>query len=74
MILKKAYGPAALAGVSVAPIFFFNQIAKERFQSCYQDAGLLQTSNMDGWDFSVPTSQSSREEFRKWLVDCHKAS
>jgi hypothetical protein len=74
MILKKAYAPAGLAAFSVIPSYIFSQIAKDRFLRCYQDAGLLQTSQLDGWDTSMPTSREVREEYRKWLVDCHKAS
>jgi hypothetical protein len=74
MLLKKAYGPAVLAAISVIPTVIFSQIAKDRFLRCYQDAGLLQTSQLDGWDTSMPTSREQREEYRKWLVDCHKAS
>jgi hypothetical protein len=74
MVLKYAYGPAALAGLSLFPTYTFSVIAKDRFLRCYQDAGLLQTSQLDGWDTSKPTSVEMREEYRKWLVDCHKAS
>ena len=74
MSLKEAFGPAFLAGISVVPTYLFGEIAKDRFMRSYQDAGLLQTSQLDGWDTSKPTSVEKREEFRKWLVDCHKAS
>jgi len=74
MVLKKAYGPAFLAGLSIAPTLVFGQRTKERFLRCYQDAGLVQTSQLDGWDITKPTSWNDREEFRKWLVDCHKAA
>jgi len=99
MVLKKAYGPAALAALSVVPTYMFGEITKERFLRSYQDAGeqiffpgfiiihrvctnfllppykgLLQTSQLDGWDLTQSTSVEDREEYRKWLVDCHKAS
>jgi hypothetical protein len=74
MLLKYAYGPAALAGLSLFPTHMFGVIAKDRFLRCYQDAGLLQTSQLDGWDTSKPTSVEMRKEYRNWLVDCHKAS
>ena len=44
----------------------------ERFGRAYRDAALLQTSHLDGWDDC--SSQVSREEYRRWLVDCHMAS
>jgi hypothetical protein len=74
MILKKAYGPAALAALSIYPTYLFSHICKDRFLRCYRDAGLLQTSQLDGWDLTKPTSREERDEYRKWLVDCHKAS
>lgn len=74
MVLKKGYGPAVLASLPIFPTYVFGQIAKERFLRCYNDAGLVQTSQLDGWDESKPMSPAEREEFRKWLVDCHKAS
>ena len=74
MALKAAYGPAFCAGFSIIPTYMFSEIAKDRFLRCYQDAGLFQTSQLDGWDTSMPTSIEQREEFRRWLVDCHKAS
>lgn len=74
MILKNAHGPALLAGLSVIPTLTFNRSTKKRFLRMYRDAGLLQTSQLDGWDYVKLSSYESREEFRKWLVDCHKAS
>lgn len=74
MVLKVAYAPALLAALSIIPTFTFSQIAKQRFLRCYNDAGLVQTSQLDGWDLNRSTSAADREEFRKWLVDCHKAS
>ena len=74
MVLKQAPGPSILAGISIVPTYFFSQIANERFLRAYQDAGLLQTSNLDGWDREIPTTSKKREEYRNWLVDCHKAS
>ena len=38
----------------------------------YSDTALLQTSRLDGGQKSY--TQKEREEFRRWLVDCHKAS
>lgn len=74
MLLKNAHGPALLAGLAVVPTLTFNNFAKKRFLRPYSDAGLLQTSQLDGWDYVKLSSYESREEFRKWLVDCHKAS
>ena len=35
---------------------------------------MLQTSELDGWNTEDETSMVERERYRKWLVDCHKAS
>ena len=35
---------------------------------------LLQTSLLDGWDTNEESSTAKREEFRQFLVDCHKAA
>lgn len=63
-----------MASISILPTFIFGQVTKDRFLRCYLDAGLVQTSELDGWDTSKPTSFDDRQEFRRWLVDCHKAS
>ena len=52
----------------------FSQKVKKKFLRAYNDAGLLQVSRLDGWDSLQHTSREKREEFRSWLVDCHKAS
>jgi len=74
MLLKQAYGPGLLASLSIMPTYWFSQHAYDRFLRYYQDAGLLQTSQLDGWGSSALDSVKKREEYRKWLVDCHKAS
>jgi hypothetical protein len=74
MSLKRAPGPALLAACALIPTLFFRAMTKEKFYRAYQDAGLLQTSRLDGWGRAEPTSTKTREEFRRWLVDCHKAS
>lgn len=74
MALKRAYGVAILAGLAIIPTYTFHGVAQDRFAECYCDAALLQTSELDGWDTRDETSMEEREQFRKWLVDCHKAS
>jgi hypothetical protein len=48
--------------------------ARDRFERAYNDAGLLQTSTLDGWDTSKGSSREERQKYREWLVDCRKAS
>jgi hypothetical protein len=74
MGVKRAYGAAILAGLAIIPTYTFHVVCKDRFWQSYKDAGLLQTSDLDGWNVDQETSMSDREGFRKWLVDCHKAS
>ena len=50
----------------------FSLWTEERFLRPYKDTALLQTSRLDGGQDSY--SEKQREEFRRWLVDCHKAS
>jgi hypothetical protein len=74
MALRKAILPAILAGLAVVPTLMFSNKTKTTFERAFVDAGLLQTSRLDGWDKLQTTSQAQREEYRRWLVDCHKAS
>jgi hypothetical protein len=68
MVLKKATWPAIYAAAPILPTYFFSRFTKEKFLRAYQDAGLLQTSTLDGWDVSVATSFRKREEYRQWCV------
>ena len=70
--LKAAYWEALLIGLCAIPTYIFNLVTLEQFLRPYHDATLLQTSRLDGRLESH--SQHEREEYRRWLVDCHKAS
>jgi hypothetical protein len=74
MALRKAIFPAILVGLAIVPTLIFSNKTKATFERAFVDAGLLQTSRLDGWDKLQTTSQAQREEYRRWLVDCHKAS
>jgi hypothetical protein len=74
MTLKKAIGPAVAAFCPMIPTIWFRYFVRRRYLRAFNDAALLQTSLLDGWDTNVETSQEKREEFRKFLVDCHKAA
>ena len=74
MGVKRAFGAAIMAGLATIPTYTFHVVCKDRFWQSYKDAGLLQTSELDGWNVEEETSFKEREGFRKWLVDCHKAS
>lgn len=74
MTLKRAVGPAVAAFCPMIPTIWFRYFVRRRYLRAFNDAALLQTSLLDGWDTNMETSQETREEFRKFLVDCHKAA
>jgi hypothetical protein len=74
MALKKALGPAILSGLLLFPVYFHRKSTRKKYLRSYMDAALLQTSQLDGWDNTLPTSKEMREEYRKFLVDAHKAA
>ena len=74
MVQKEAIGPAIFAAIPAVPTYLFRNYLLKRFAKAYDDAGLLQTSLLDGWDNAIPTSIEKREEFRKFLVDSHRAA
>ena len=71
--LKEALEPAILAGITLVPILLFQRGAKRKYLRAFRDAALLQTSLLDGWN-TEESSIKSREEFRRFLVDAHKAA
>jgi hypothetical protein len=74
MVLKRAVGPAIGAAFTIVPVLLFSKNMKTRYMRSFMDAALLQTSLLDGWDASEDYTFEKREEFRKFLVDAHKAS
>jgi hypothetical protein len=77
MALKNAGGAAAAAILLSIPTIVFRRTCRRRFLGAFQDAALLQTSLLDGWDHSEDAATNTvegREEFRQFLVDAHKAA
>jgi len=73
--LKGAYGAAFMAGIPIVPTLIYRKSCLSRFFEPFMDCGLLQTSLLDGWDDEGDSSSvTKREEFRRFLVDCHKAA
>ena len=72
LALKGSLAGAVFIGFCTFPTFMFSLWTEDRFLRPYKDTALLQTSGLDGANDSF--SESQREEFRRWLVDCHKAS
>lgn len=74
MGLKKSLGPCILAALGFVPTLWFRDRMRARFTRAFDDVGLLQTSLLDGWDTANREPFDVREERRKWIVDCHRAS
>jgi Calcium-dependent channel, 7TM region, putative phosphate len=74
LILKQASGPAIVAGLSLGPTLLFEYEMRKRFLRSFEDAALCQTSMLDGWYEESEFTSSKREEFRRFLVDAHKAA
>ena len=74
MILKQAAGPAMASSIPILPTLLFHRGMKRRYLRAFEDAALLQTSLLDGWENVDETSMEKREEFRRFLVDAHKAA
>jgi len=71
---KNAPGPAIVAFFPLIPIIYYRWILLKRYLKAFTDVALLQTSLLDGWDTNEESCGSKREEFRQFLVDCHKAA
>jgi hypothetical protein len=61
--------------LTIVPTFMYQAHAKQKYKPAFNDAALLQTAMLDGWDTTPDiSSREQREEFRQWLVDAHKAA
>lgn len=72
LLLKQSFILGTLTVFMPIPTYMFSMWTKEKFQRSYEDAALWQTSNLDG--LAKHGSTEDREKYRRWLVDCHKAS
>jgi len=73
--LKKAVGAAVLALVPIIPTLMFRKSCRSRYLRAFNDAALMQSSLLDGCDGSLEQANyEEREDFRKFLVDAHKAA
>lgn len=68
MLLKQAFLPAILTFLSVIPIYLHRKAVMKKYYRQYKDLALLQTSDLDIY------SREQREDYRKFLVDAHKAA
>jgi len=77
LFLKQNNFQGFFIGFWIIPTLLFNTVLLERYRRPYEDAALLQTRRMySNAENSAANAKSSllREEYRRWLVDCHKAS
>lgn len=80
LVLKQNVWEGFFIALFIIPTVLYNSIILEKYLRPYQDAALLQTSRMYyqyGRDSNPSINTSSwleQEEYRRWLVDCHKAS
>lgn len=74
LLIRKAYGPAFAAYLSLAPTIAYRWILLRRYLKAFTDVALLQTSLLDGWDNNVESCASKRVEFLQFLIDSHKAA
>jgi len=72
--LVGASGPALLAILPLPFTVVFWYRCRKKFLRAFLDAGLFQMSRHDGWDNESLRSKHSREAFRSFLVDAHKAA
>jgi hypothetical protein len=47
---------------------------RKRYLRSFEDAALCQTSMLDGWYDESEFTFTKREQFRRFLVDAHKAA
>ena len=73
-LLKNAYLLAIMSLISIIFTVTFKNVCRDTFEQSYNDAALLQTSELDGWKVGKEMPFLERERYRKWVVDCHKAS
>ena len=73
-MLKGNYLEGMIIGSMIILTLLYNSIILEKFLRPYQDAALLQTRRLHYNCSSASYSWMEREEMRRWLVDCHKAS
>eukprot|EP00533_Pseudo-nitzschia_delicatissima_P009379 CAMPEP_0116084330 /NCGR_PEP_ID=MMETSP0327-20121206/3747_1 /TAXON_ID=44447 /ORGANISM="Pseudo-nitzschia delicatissima, Strain B596" /LENGTH=1201 /DNA_ID=CAMNT_0003575273 /DNA_START=88 /DNA_END=3693 /DNA_ORIENTATION=+ len=72
LLLKQSFLFGLITLFMTIPTYFFSIWTKEKFMRSYEDAALWQTSNLDA--LSTHGTNQEREKYRRWLVDCHKAS
>lgn len=65
--------PGIIVGSCIVPTLLYNHVILDSYLRPYKDAALLQTGRLFK-DTSENRTRLEREEYRRWLVDAHKAS
>lgn len=76
-LIKRNYIAGLLIGACIIPTLIFNSIVLEKFLLPFSDASLHFTGRLQRGKWNKEENEDrrkEREEFRRWLVDCHKAS
>ncbi len=76
-LLKGNYVAGIILGLCLIPTLIFNSIVLEKFSRPFRDASLRFTGKIYKRAYEDHEDEDpwrEREEFRCWLVDCHKAS
>lgn len=74
MFMRAAVGCAFVSILPMIPTLILRNRCRRQFLRAFQDAGLLQTSTLDGRNPFEPTSCKERRELLDFLVDAHKAA
>lgn len=72
-LLKQSFIGGTIIFMLTIPTHLFSTWTKEKFKRSYEDAALWQTFSLDGLTEYNRTAEE-REKYRRWLIDCHKAS
>ena len=76
-LLKGNLIEGAIIGACTVPTLLFNTIILDKFLRPFRDASLRHTGMINSTNNAKEEDHDAwqdREEFRLWLVDCHKAS
>lgn len=74
-IMKGNFVAGIIVFICIIPTLAGDRILLEKYKRPFLDAALLQTGRLQHNENSLHTATwTQREEYRRWLVDCHKAS
>mmetsp|Transcript_24447 Transcript_24447/g.67563 ORF Transcript_24447/g.67563 Transcript_24447/m.67563 type:complete len:1179 (+) Transcript_24447:381-3917(+) len=74
IILKGNIIEGVIIVCCIIPTLLYNSVTLDKYFRQFSDTSLLQTDKIDDANKESYDSMQEREEFRRFLVDCHKAS